>query len=72
MVERGGAFWIAKLDAITAGELGVPVGIMAVPLSQLIGGRDFLAPLVEMRPLLAEASRPQPVDEDSLPVPRLW
>ena len=33
MGERGGTLWIAELGAIAAGELGVPVGIMAVPLS---------------------------------------
>ena len=32
MGERG-TLWIAELGAIAAGELGVPVGIMAVPLS---------------------------------------
>ena len=58
---------MAELGAIAASELGVPVGIMAVPLSQLSGGRDLLAPVVEARPLLAEPSWPEPVDEHRSP-----
>jgi len=72
MGERGGVLWITKLGAIAASELGIPVGFMAVPPSQLTGGRDLLAPLVQAGPLPAEAPRPQPVDEDPLPVFRLW
>jgi hypothetical protein len=60
--ERGGALWIAELGAIAADEIGVPVRIMAVPLSQLCGGRDLLAPVVEMSPFLAEPPRPEPID----------
>jgi hypothetical protein len=68
MGERRGALWIAELSAIAAREFGIPVGIMAVPLPQLGGGRDLLAPLVEADPLLAEPPRPEPVDQDPLPV----
>jgi hypothetical protein len=34
--ERGGALWIAELRAIAARELGVPVGIVAVPFSNSV------------------------------------
>jgi hypothetical protein len=43
MGESGGALWIAELGAIAVGEFGVPVRIMAIPHSQLCGGRDLLA-----------------------------
>jgi hypothetical protein len=70
--ERGGALWIAELGAIAARELGVPVGIVAVPFPQLGGGRDLFAPVVKAGPLLAETPRPEPVDEHSLPIIGLW
>jgi hypothetical protein len=70
--ERGGALWIAELRAIAARELGLPVGIVPVPFSQLGGGRDLFAPVIEAGPLFAEPPRPQSVDEHPLPVVGLW
>src|SRR6188472_2846699 len=72
MVERGGPLWIAKLGTIAATELGVPVRIMAVPLAQLVGGRDLLAPVIEPSALFAESPRPQSVDKHALPVFGFW
>src|SRR5512132_2698691 len=68
----GGPLEIAKLGAIAASELGIPVEIMAVRLAQLVRRRDVLAPVVEVGPLFAEPPRPQPVNEHPLPVVGLW
>ena len=65
---NAGVLRIVKLGAITARELGVPGGIVVVPLSQLVRRRNRLAPLVEAGSLLAKTSRPEPVDEDPVSV----
>jgi hypothetical protein len=63
MGEGGGVLRIVQLGAIAAGELGVPVGIMAVPLTQLGRRRDLFALVVEVSPLLAQSPRPEPIDQ---------
>src|SRR5690349_21261947 len=61
-------FGAPEFGAVSTDELVVATGVVSVPLPQLGRGRDLLAPLVETGPLLAEPTRPQPVDEHALTV----
>jgi methylated-DNA-[protein]-cysteine S-methyltransferase len=60
-----GPLRILQLGAIAGGELLEALGVVAVPLAQLRGRGDLLAPLVELGVLLAQPARPEAVDQDS-------
>jgi len=52
-----------QLVQVTAAELAELGRVVPVPLAQLGGRRDVLGPLVQVGRVLAQAPRPDPVDE---------
>ena len=69
--QRGelGAPWSKLLD-VAAPELLVASGIVPEPLPQRRARRQVLRPLVELRPLARDASRPESIDQDAVAVGR--
>jgi len=47
-------------------------GIVPVPFAKLRGRGDIRGPVIDLRFRLRQTSRPEPVDEDSMPVGRRW
>src|SRR5215475_9369476 len=60
--------FVLELLLITLAELIPLVRIVPEPTSQLRAGRDILQPEIYLRPLLGQAARPEPLDEDALAV----
>ena len=59
---------LGEFGAVAAAELVPTFGIMAEPSAQFRTWRDFLDPLVEPGLRLADAARPQAIDENSCAV----
>ena len=59
-----------KLDPVTDPEFRVALWIMAIPLAQLRGRSNLLAPFVEVGLLLAQPPRPEPIHQHTLAIPR--
>src|SRR4051794_21534532 len=59
-----------QLAAVPGHELVESLGVVVVPLPQLVRRGHVLEPLVEVRSLLAHAPRPEAVDEHTSPVVR--
>ena len=58
-------FWMpGELRAVAAAKLVPAFRVMAEPCAQLRARRDLLDPLVELRFGLADAARPQVIDQD--------
>ncbi|MFT3851297.1 MAG: hypothetical protein QM733_00925 [Ilumatobacteraceae bacterium] len=58
--QRSSALRIAELGAVVIGELVEAVGVVPVPLAQLGGRGDVLAPLVEVGTILTQPTRRKP------------
>ena len=56
---------LGELFAVPAAKLVPMFGIMAEPSAQLCAWGNFLDPVVEPGVRLADAARPQPIDENS-------
>jgi hypothetical protein len=66
MVDSIGRRWAPQLGSVTAGELGKPLRVVAVPAAQLRARRRVLEPLVQVGVGRFDAARPEPVDEDAI------
>src|SRR6185437_17161759 len=60
---------LRELRPVTAAKLLPALRIMREPFAQLVAGSDFLHPLRDGGVGLLHAARPQPIDEDPLPIP---
>jgi hypothetical protein len=54
VLEVFGPFGVIEFEPVSAGELGEPVRVMAVPPAQGRRWGDLLAPLVEVGPVLGQ------------------
>src|SRR5438034_4398166 len=61
--ERGPLGGAGQLTEVALTEFAEPGQVMAVPGAQLGGRRDVLGPVVQPERVLAQAARPDPVDE---------
>src|SRR5438045_3988645 len=58
----------AELVDVAPAKLGEAAGLVAKPLSERAARRQLLLPLVELGLLLRDTARPEPIDENAIPV----